>query len=214
MRNWKESYADMASPASLILSGLETALNQILRLDPDVIAGLAELSGKVIGVELRGLNLRFSLIPEPWGLRLIPGHAHKVDVMVCATPVALGRLVRGAKAVNEEIDIQGDMDLGRAFQALLGSIDIDWEEQLSRITGDVVAHQFGRSLGRFLAWGQKAADTLAMNASEYLQQESRDLPPRRVVEQFMDAVDTLRADTDRLEARIRRLQRGKNSRHP
>jgi ubiquinone biosynthesis protein UbiJ len=203
----------MTSPASLILSGLEAALNQILRLDPDVTAGLAELNGKVIGVELRGLNLRFSLIPEPWGLRVAPGHARKVDVMVCATPAALGRLARGAKAVNEEIDIQGDMDLGRTFQGLLRSIDIDWEEQLSRITGDVVAHQFGRSLRRFLAWGQKAADTLAMNASEYLQQESRDLPPRLVVEQFMDAVDTLRADTDRLEARIGRLQRGKNSRH-
>jgi ubiquinone biosynthesis protein UbiJ len=133
--------------------------------------------------------------------------------MVLATPIALGRLARGAKAVNGEIDIQGDMELGRAFQGLLRSIDVDWEEQLSRITGDVVAHQFGRSLRRSLAWGQKAADTLVMNISEYLQQESRDLPPRPVVEQFMGAVDTLRADTDRLEARIGRLQRGRNSRH-
>ena len=28
----------------------------------------------------------------------------------------------------------------QAFSALLGELDIDWEEELSRYTGDVVAH--------------------------------------------------------------------------
>jgi ubiquinone biosynthesis protein UbiJ len=51
-----------------------------------------------------------------------------------------------------------------------------------------------------------AADTLEQNLTEYLLEESRLLPKRAQVEKFLAAVDTLRADSDRLVQRVQRLQ--------
>ena len=103
--------------------------------------------------------------------------------------------------------IEGDAAVGREFQTALARLDIDWEEQLSRLVGDAAAHQVGRFWHGFQAWGQRASATLRRDGGEYLQWELRVLPPRPAVEQFLSAVDALREDTDRLAARIERLRR-------
>jgi ubiquinone biosynthesis accessory factor UbiJ len=45
-----------------------------------------------------------------------------------------------------------------------------------------------------------------LNSSEFLQEETRDLPAKPEAELFYRHVDTLRMDYDRLAARIARLQ--------
>jgi ubiquinone biosynthesis protein UbiJ len=42
--------------------------------------------------------------------------------------------------------------------------------------------------------------------AQYLQEESRDLPTRIEVEEFLEAVDRLRESADRFEARLARLE--------
>lgn len=44
----------MISP--VIVTGLESALNQVLRLDPDSASRLAALDGKTVAVEVEGLE--------------------------------------------------------------------------------------------------------------------------------------------------------------
>ena len=47
---------------------------------------------------------------------------------------------------------------------------------------------------------------MRLNTQEYLQEESRLTPADAEVRHYLDAVDTLRLDTDRLEARLKRLE--------
>jgi ubiquinone biosynthesis protein UbiJ len=47
---------------------------------------------------------------------------------------------------------------------------------------------------------------LQLSLSEYLREEAQLLPDKIQIEDYMQAVDRLRADCDRLEARIKRLQ--------
>ena len=44
-----------------------------------------------------------------------------------------------------------------------------------------------------------------MNVTEYLQEETRNLPTRIETNHFFSAVDNVRTDSDRLEARVQRL---------
>ena len=90
--------------------------------------------------------------------------------------------------------------------AILDGIDIDWEEHLSRVTGDVLAHQVGNVARGMLEWGRNTLDTVSRDVAEYLHEESRDLPTRGEVDEFLARIDTLRLDVDRLEARVQRLQ--------
>jgi len=194
------------TPSTLLTAGLETALNRYLRLDPGALTGLKTFSGKVIAVELQGLGLTLCFLPGPDGIQLTDVYTGPPDVLIRGAPLALFRQARsGRPTAAGDLEIEGDVPLGKDFQALLAGIHIDWEEHLSRWVGDAAAHQIGKAVSGIRSWGRTAIDTLLQNAGEYLQQEVRDLPPKGAMEAFLDAVDTLRADTDRLEARIRRL---------
>jgi ubiquinone biosynthesis protein UbiJ len=54
-------------------------------------------------------------------------------------------------------------------------------------------------------WSKSAADNLADDVGEYLQEESRDVVSGAEMGMFNQQVDKLRDDTERLKARIDRL---------
>ena len=79
------------------------------------------------------------------------------------------------------------------------------EEELSRLLGDVPAHQLGGLARSALGWLRRGVRTSADNLAEYLAHERRDLVPRAEAQGFLHDVDTLREDADRLEARVNAL---------
>jgi len=188
-------------------ASLETALNLVLRLDPEMLPRLGTLSGHVIAIEPSGMAMTFYLLPKPGGIQVMDRCETEPSVRIRATPAALFRQWRGRRARGGEIVIEGDVGVGREFQAILARLDIDWEEQLSRVVGDVVARRLGGLWDGLRAWSGRTGDILLRDGGEYLQQELRVLPPRQAIEQFLNAVDLLREDADRLAARVERLRR-------
>lgn len=206
---------DSAFPelASGLHAVLEAALNRALRLDPDWRDKLAPLLGRRIGLELQGVGARLVLYPHEAGIRVMGAAdedlAVRCDAVISGTPLALAGMAMEddtRSLFSGEVRIEGDVELGQQFRRLLDELDMDWEEALARLTGDVVAHHIGRTLRGLGAWGEQALDTLAQNAAEYLQVESGLNPSREEVTAFVSGVDTLRNDVERLAARIRRLQ--------
>jgi len=194
-----------------LLEGIEQALNHYLSLDPRTLAQMADLEGQVLAVELRGLAVTFYLLPGRGGVQVLGRYEGEPDARLSGTPMALGRLGLGANApgmlFSGEVRIEGDTELGQTFRRILDDMDIDWEEQLARYTGDVVAHQVGRGLRAAAHWGGQVGRSLEQDVTEYLQEETRQLITEHELDDFLEGVDTARADVDRLEARVRRLQR-------
>ena len=58
----------------------------------------------------------------------------------------------------------------------------------------------------FIDWGRKTAGSFTGSVVEYLQEEDRDLPTRVEVDEFLESVDQLRDASERLEARLARLE--------
>jgi len=193
---------------TLITSIMEDLGNRLLRLDPETLARLGELHGKVIRIDLVGPSKTLYILPSAAGLRLLTVHDAAPDVTLRGELAVFARLAYGAGATARagELQISGDIELGQRFQQVLRAIDIDWEEHLSHLVGDVLAHQLGRVARGARAWQAQAVNTMGMDVTEYLQEESRVLPTRREVEVFLDAVDVLRARADRLEQRVERLR--------
>ena len=107
---------------------------------------------------------------------------------------------------NNQVSLSGDIELSQTLQALLANLDIDWEGKLAKVVGDIAAHQIGQQARILQRWGKSASQTLLLNIEEYLHEESRDLPPRAELEHFYRNIETLTLTTDRLAARIERLQ--------
>jgi ubiquinone biosynthesis protein UbiJ len=203
----------------LLASGFEKALNYYLRLDPEAMTALAALSGKVIAVELvlapppglaeteGGLTVTLYVQPGGESLKVTASHWGPPDVVIRGTPLALARQFRAqGGTLDPAVEVRGDAQLGRSFQAVLATVDVDWEEHLSWLVGDTAAHQMGNALREFGQWGRQVLNTLLQDAGEYFKEETRDLPPNGALAEFLDQVDRLRDAVDRLEARIRRLQ--------
>ena len=193
------------------LASLEQLLNQAIRLDPEAPARLVPLHGRVIRLELVGLGLSILLIPEPGGMQLLSRFEGEPDCTLRGTPLDLARMRSSRESADQlfsgAVEIEGDSGLARQFGEFLSALDIDWEEQLSRLTGDVIAHEVGNLARGLFSWGRQLRRTSGMNLQEYLQEELRLLPSRNEIESFLADVDQLRDDVERLSARLDRLQR-------
>lgn len=198
--------------SALALEGLEQALNGLLALDPGTRARLAALHGRVIRVDLRGTGLALDFVPAHDGRLRLPGRVEGTpDCILSGSPLDLMR-ARDPETGQRQlfagrVRIDGDTGLAQRFADALGALDIDWEEQLSRLTGDLAAHEIGRAVraagGEFRRLRENAGDSL----SEYLTEEARLLPHPVEIEAFLDDVDRLRDDLERLAARIAILER-------
>ena len=200
--------------SAVAFATLEQLLNQAIRLDPETPARLVPLQGQVIELQLVGLGLSLYLIPEPNGIQLFSAFEGEPDCTLRGTPLALARM-RGSRESADQlfsgsVEITGDSEVAHRFGEFISGLDIDWEEQLSRLSGDVIAHEVGNLTRYLLNWGEQQGATTRQNLQEYLQEELRLLPGRLEIEPLLREIDRLRDDTARLEARIARL----SGRHP
>jgi ubiquinone biosynthesis protein UbiJ len=86
-------------------------------------------------------------------------------------------------------------------------MQIDWEELLSQHIGDIAAHHASRFLRSLHMRVNEAIKTTANNGSEFLRFEAELLPANWRVSEFIDDVDSIREDVDRLTMRVERLLR-------
>ncbi|MGE5241076.1 MAG: SCP2 domain-containing protein [Bacteroidota bacterium] len=188
----------------------EAAINRVLRLDPDTRARLGEMSDKAIRLRLGDVEpIELYVLPSALGVHLRETYERPPDVTLSGdVPVfarlTLRRFVPEIVAAGE-VQISGDIDLGRRFQHILEKIDVDWEEPAARILGDVAAHQLGNAVRGVARWSRHAMRTLGQDAAEYLQEESRLLPLRSRAATFRHAVAAMQAEAEKLEARVARL---------
>ena len=81
----------------------------------------------------------------------------------------------------------------------------DVEEALSRRLGDIVAHRLVGAARQAAALGADAASRLLEGMVEYALEEKHLLVARGELDRLRDETESLAAQLDRLEERIRRL---------
>ncbi|NOR80072.1 MAG: sterol-binding protein [Methyloprofundus sp.] len=193
----------------LLISAFETALNKYLSLDEDVAIFLQPLTGKIIAVTIQPFNETLFLCPTSQGMQIIDFYEGTVDTTLTGSLAALGLMGLSSTPARSffsgEVKIEGDLAIGHQFQKLFEQLDIDIEEQLSHVTGDVIAHKIGNFFRSANQWQQESLKTVQLNISEFLQDETQDLPPAPEVNMLSQQIDQLKEDFDRLEARTHRL---------
>jgi ubiquinone biosynthesis protein UbiJ len=197
------------TPPTALIAAAEALLNRLLALDPEGAAALAKVQGRVLRLELSGLGLHLHLVPEREALRLFGDYATEPDCNVRATPAALLRMAiaehREDAVFGGSVAIEGDNALAQTLGDVLKGLDIDWEAQLAKLVGDPLARRIGDQARAGSHWSQRSARVLTSDLREYLIEEGRLLPSETAMQAFLDGVDRLRDDVERLEARIKRL---------
>ncbi|MFQ3236406.1 MAG: ubiquinone biosynthesis protein UbiJ [Paraglaciecola sp.] len=208
--------------AQLLSAGIEFSLNQLLRLDPDSSPKLKKLAGKQLQVSVREL---------PWPLLF--SFSEQIDVMVlpasetdsplpdevanlivdCHISLALETLgeLRDSSKISQliqqnKLTLEGDILVAQSFSSLLKELDIDWEEQLSRYTGDVVAHQTFTSIKSLFFAAEQQLQNFGQQLSHHLTEEKAIAAAKPAVDEFCEQVNELRSAVERLDARLSLLE--------
>lgn len=194
---------------------LEDVINRSIRASGDAADLCRKLSGcrlvidpvglpGALAIEAEGARLRFSLTGDK-----------AADCTIQGLPITLARAGMSGSAGDLRTGaatISGDPGIAQDFQRLLDLARPDWEEEISRILGDPIAHKVGNLAREMAEWGRRTAGTLAKDSGEFLTEESRQIPTRFEMDEFLDEVDRLREDVDRLAARLGRIEQNRSRR--
>lgn len=189
---------------------LESLLNRNIAASSVARALCERLTGKVLVLEAQGLPFNIYFQSHGNTMELGTQFSGAPHASLKGTPLSLLRLVgpQPESALRAgTVRIEGDAEVAQAFSEFLKHARPDLEEELSRVIGDVAAHQVGNLARSVSGFARRAGETFLQNVSEYLQEEGRDVPSRTEAEEFSAGVDHLREAVDRLEARVAMLER-------
>jgi ubiquinone biosynthesis accessory factor UbiJ len=168
-------------PLQALLNRVAATLNRNIAQSSRSQGLAAQLEGRALALQLDATSLSFFFTVDAGHIRITTERAGDADATLSGTPLALLSLVGpGAedRLRGSAVRITGDAEVAQRFRELLQQAQPDFEEELSGVFGDVAAHQMANVARGFLDWGRKAADSLANNVAEYLQEEGRDVPSR------------------------------------
>ncbi len=203
----------MPDPAlqTAALGSLEFVINKALELDPGSRARLAEMQGVTLKIECTTPAFHAYVQPDEHGIHLKSWYDGVPDSGISGTLSELTRLAqaqdKASALVNGGFQIHGDSAPLVQLQEILAQLDIDWEQPIARVLGDVAGHQVGKFIRGSLAWGKHASGSLQRNVEEFIHEEARLLPPRLELENFYADVSALNLRVDRLAARVRKARR-------
>lgn len=192
---------------SAALAGAEASINRALRYDPATRQRLAKLDGQVLALRLSHPSMGFYIAPEAEQLRLLNHWEGPVATEIQGSLSALVKvaLSRNSNLQGSGVEVTGSTGMLLELRQILQGLDLDWEELLSELLGDVAGHQGAemlRSAKRWLAGRSQSSQRLI---SEFVTEELKLLPSRNELEDFYRNVDQLRLDVDRAEARLQLL---------
>jgi ubiquinone biosynthesis protein UbiJ len=191
------------------IAGLETAINAALTLDPATSRKLATLNGHSFELHCAMPDVNFFLIPGESEVRLCGLLEGKADTTLTGSFDELLKLALSKDPantlINGELELHGDSNALIELQKTIKGLDLDWEAPLSKLFGDVAAHEIGRGIRKGLKFARQGLQKLQRQGKEFLVEESELFPPRWQVDNFYRDIEQLSQRAERLEARLQRL---------
>jgi len=200
----------MDLPLPLVIA-IQQGIATVLRLDPHTKQSLSSIDGKVIRVNVSSPALVFHLIVVDNMVDVEGSFDAEPDTTISGTASDLLSLrTKNDALYTGAVKISGDTSIGEQLRSIVSNIDIDIEDVIAPVTGDTIAHQIGRVGSSLNAWFSESRTSLKRNTSEYLQEEAEILAPNSEINRFCAEIDELREKADRLDARIRVLEKNQS----
>ncbi len=195
--------------SNIIIAAQEAILNRYLSLDPESKEHLRRLSGKVIRIELGPLTYYWLFKSDL--IYLNKDYNGPADLILRGSTfdfLHMAFIKKDEAHTNIPLQVVGDMEFGKQFKEFFLNLEIDYEEQLSKIVGDTLAYPMVQALKTIKLWARQNIENFGQNLINYIQTEMNWLVTDEELQLFFSDVDDLRDDCARLETRLEILQKG------
>jgi len=200
---------------SLALLPVEKILNAIAARDPHVAAKLVAFDSKCIEVVSLRPNFSLSIRFEDDTIKLSAIDSQTLGIQADATITGKAENLFGLLTKKSDqraladaaIDISGDATLVQDLHVTIESLDVDWQDYLAPILGDVLSNELGEIQSSARDWSKSAGTSMHKGVRDYLSEEARLVPSELEVDSFSNRLDQLRLSIDRVAARTELLKR-------
>jgi len=181
------------------------AINHVLRQNAWAAVRLQPYAGKTVCFNLPLISSTLTIID---GGEFVPSIENAIpDATIHLTPIAALRRLTGQPLQPGDYRLEGDTELAANVGKVLQQLEWEFEEDLSKLIGDIPAQQavsFGKHI---VKEGSRQVESLAGMFAEYWLEEQPTIAKKRHLEELSTEVDTLRNDINRLAKRLEKLER-------
>lgn len=196
--------ADFSRVSIVLAQALEAALNQAMHLDLEEGQALKALPPAVIALQINPLKTPFYCLLNEQQISVQTHLSGSADANIQGGISDWLALAEDHPKLDV-FQLSGDSDLAQRFLKALTAIEIDWEEHLASLTGDLIAFKVGHGVRSYLGLKRRQRDYIQQTVKEYLQFEIEAVPTKSQVQHFNQDVTELSRQLDELEARINKL---------
>lgn len=199
------------SGSTLLAKILSKAIQKLLKYDQKSIKKLAQYADKKVKITIQPINQSVVVCIHQDTLSVETDTSIEVDTTISGKPTALFAMSTNQHIPGlDGVSINGDATTGQFMADFLKQLEPDWEEAWCDLLGEVPGYHVNQFIKGIKSAGSSFIQSLQTSGKEYLLEENRELVSPREMETFLDDVDDLRADTDRIERKIKQITQTDN----
>ena len=189
------------------LASAEKIIQRALEYDPSSRIALSKLVPNVLAIQVTAPEFKIFIVPDEKGIKLLGHYEGEITTQLQGPLFALISLVKSERLNLKDTNVAlvGSTSFMSELQKIFKNIDIDWEEILSQVFGDIIGHQGAEMIRSKLNWSKDRVSNIQRLTSEFLTEELRVLPSAPELNFFNSQVDELKLGVDRVQARIEQL---------
>jgi ubiquinone biosynthesis protein UbiJ len=188
---------------TLFLPALERIINRAISCDPEALKKLSKIDNQVIKIHCTDWQFQFFMVINHQQILFHTRYFSAENTLITSTlNHFLHVFVKGANTktlFDYPMDIAGNMHNLEILREIFTQLDLDLEEKLSQVIGDVAAHKMFSHARQSLKTAHTVSDKMQNQIKEYIYFEARHFPTQKQVEKFYQDIAILRDDVERLE---------------
>lgn len=193
-----------------LLPLLNKALNRALKTDRWLMQSWSALAGRVLSLEIKELEQPVYVYLLADGVLLSLEQPEQIDVTITGDIAGLLALAKAEDPqtiiLARKVKIHGDVATLQDVQRYVTMFEFDWEGEISRFIGPLWAGAAGQGVCATKRWLEQAGESFKKNTSEFVLYEQRLLVSHDEMSDWIEGIQALRLDLERLMARLRLLE--------
>ncbi len=196
----------MSETNSLLARVMTTAIQNLIKYDPQSMKKLKPLAGKTVKIHIQPIDQSLVLMIHEDTIEISTDQTMEVDTTISGKPSALFAMSTNQHIPGlDGVTINGDATTGQFVADFLKQLRPDWEDAWCDLLGEGPGYQVSEFLKGMKKAGVSLFNSIQQSSKEYLLEENRELVSQHEVEEFFDQVDDLRSDAIRLERKLQQL---------
>lgn len=185
------------------MSTLIPLINHIIRQNRETQTALAGFFGKTVLLALPGIHVTGTF--DRQGFLACTGRAPDAEIRFQQR--AVQKVLQGQTPGAGDVQINGDAGLAAALLPLFGSLRYDAGDDLSRLFGDAAAGSIALRAEKANRAFKNIGLSILEQLGDFAREPEAPVVGKAALAEWFGAVDTLRDDAARLEARLEKLER-------